>query len=52
LLAVLRESVDLIPKAALDVVWDDTPQRERSLAGLVEDGLVEPVGDGYYRLPT
>jgi A/G-specific adenine glycosylase len=52
LLAVLRDSADLVPKPALDIVWDDAPQRERSLAGLVEDGLVEPVGDGYYRLPT
>ena len=52
LLAVLRESVDVVAKPALDIVWDDDVQRERSLAGLVEDGLVEPVGDGYYRLPT
>jgi A/G-specific adenine glycosylase len=52
LLAVLRESVDLVPKPALDIVWDDVAQRERSLAGLVEDGLVEAVGDGFYRLPT
>lgn len=52
LLAVLRESVDQVPKPALDIVWDDEAQRERSLAGLVEDGLVEPVGDGHYRLPT
>jgi A/G-specific adenine glycosylase len=41
-----------VPKRALDIVWDDVAQRERSLAGLVEDGLVEPVGDGLYRLPT
>jgi A/G-specific adenine glycosylase len=52
LLAVLRESVDLVPKPALDIVWNDAEQRERSLAGLVEDGLVEPVGGGFYRLPT
>ncbi|MGN6473361.1 MAG: A/G-specific adenine glycosylase [Mycobacteriales bacterium] len=52
LLAVLRESVDLVPKPALDLVWDDEAQRERSLAGLVADGLVEPVGDGHFRLPT
>jgi A/G-specific adenine glycosylase len=52
LLAVLRESIDVVPKPALDIVWEDDTQRERSLAGLVEDGLVEPVGDGFYRLPT
>jgi A/G-specific adenine glycosylase len=52
LLAVLREAADLVPKRALDLVWDDEVQRERSLAGLVEDGLVEPVGDGFFRLPA
>ncbi|HVS69480.1 MAG TPA: A/G-specific adenine glycosylase [Mycobacteriales bacterium] len=52
LLAVLRESADLVAKPALDIVWGDEAQRERSLAGLVEDGLVEPVGNGYFRLPT
>jgi A/G-specific adenine glycosylase len=52
LLAVLRESVDLVAKPALDIVWEDSTQRERSLAGLVQDGLVESVGDGFYRLPT
>lgn len=52
LLAVLRDSVDIVAKPALDLVWDDEAQRERSLAGLVADGLVEPVGDGHFRLPT
>jgi A/G-specific adenine glycosylase len=52
LLAVLRESADVVPKPALDIVWDDATQRERSLASLIEDGLVEPIGDGLYRLPT
>jgi A/G-specific adenine glycosylase len=52
LLAVLREAPDLVAKPALDVVWDDDLQRERSLSGLIEDGLVEPVGDGHFRLPT
>ncbi len=52
LLAVLRESAGVVAKPALDLVWEDETQRERSLAGLVADGLVEPVGDGQYRLPT
>ncbi|HEX3705446.1 MAG TPA: A/G-specific adenine glycosylase [Mycobacteriales bacterium] len=52
LLAVLREAPDLVAKADLDLVWDDLAQRERSLVGLIEDGLVEPVGDGHFRLPT
>jgi A/G-specific adenine glycosylase len=52
LLAVLRRSSGPVEKAALDDVWDDTLQRERSLAALIEDGLVDPLKDGRYALPS
>jgi A/G-specific adenine glycosylase len=52
LLAVLRHSTGPVEKAALDDVWDDTLQRERSLAALIEDGLVDPLDDGRYALPS
>jgi A/G-specific adenine glycosylase len=45
LLAVLREATGPVPRDRLDLVWDDAAQRARALAGLVEDGLVELVGD-------
>ncbi|MCX4643980.1 MULTISPECIES: A/G-specific adenine glycosylase [unclassified Streptomyces] len=51
LLAVLREAVSPVPQAALDRVWDEPVQRARALDGLVADGLVEPLPDGFYRLP-
>ncbi|RSN03158.1 adenine glycosylase [Nonomuraea sp. WAC 01424] len=51
LLAVLRSAHGPVPKAALDVVWDDAVQRERALDGLVADGLAEVLDDGTYRLP-
>jgi A/G-specific adenine glycosylase len=51
LLAVLRQSHGPVPKEALDVVWDDAPQRERALDGLITDGLAEVLDDGTYRLP-
>jgi A/G-specific adenine glycosylase len=51
LLAVLREAAGPVAKPSLDAVWHDEPQRERSLAGLIEDGLVEPLGANRYRLP-
>jgi A/G-specific adenine glycosylase len=51
LLAVLRDSPGSVPKARLDVVWDDEPQRERCLASLLDDGLVVAAGDGRYALP-
>lgn len=52
LLAVLRETREPVGKASLDAVWDDPVQRERALDGLVADGLVDPLDDGRYALPT
>lgn len=52
LLAVLRDAHGPVPQARLDAVWDEPVQRARALDGLVADGLVEPVADGVYRLPT
>ncbi|MEO5877315.1 MAG: A/G-specific adenine glycosylase [Streptosporangiaceae bacterium] len=51
LLAVLRHAVGPVRKPALDVVWPDPVQRERSLDGLIADGLVDPLDDGRYALP-
>ncbi|MBF9132698.1 A/G-specific adenine glycosylase [Plantactinospora sp. S1510] len=45
LLAVLRETTGPVPRARLDLVWSDDLQRSRALAGLIEDGLVEMIGD-------
>jgi A/G-specific adenine glycosylase len=52
LLAVLRDTTDLVDKTMLDVVWGDDVQRERALDGLITDGLVELAGDNRFRLPT
>ena len=46
----LRESSGPLPRAGLAPDRDEV-QVERCLAGLVEDGLVEPVGDGHFALP-
>jgi len=51
LLAVLRETSEPVPKAALDLVWPDDVQRERCLDGLVADGLVEPLAGATFTLP-
>ncbi|MCC9311366.1 A/G-specific adenine glycosylase [Kitasatospora sp. RB6PN24] len=51
LLAVLRAQHGPVARARLDVVWPDDIQRDRALDGLVADGLVEPLADGYFRLP-
>ncbi|MER6810978.1 A/G-specific adenine glycosylase [Spirillospora sp. NPDC000708] len=52
LLAVLRDADGPVEKPALDVVWSDALQRERALDALIADGLVDPLDDGRYTLPT
>ncbi|GAA2551374.1 A/G-specific adenine glycosylase [Winogradskya consettensis] len=62
LLEVLRNATAPVPRQRLDTVWVDDVQRARALAGLVEDGLVEPLdsdadrfvlaGDHPPRFPT
>jgi A/G-specific adenine glycosylase len=43
LLEVLRHATGPVPQSRLDAVWPDEIQRARALAGLVTDGLVEPL---------
>jgi A/G-specific adenine glycosylase len=52
LLAVLRETRGEVDQPSLDAVWDDAVQRDRALAGLIDDGLVQVSGEGRYRLPA
>jgi A/G-specific adenine glycosylase len=51
LLAVLRDAHGPVPAVRLDAAWPDENQRARSLAGLVADGLAEPLPGGHYALP-
>jgi len=51
LLAVLRDAEGPVHRSKLDVVWSDEAQRDRSLAGLLEDGLAEQVGPEMFALP-
>ena len=50
LLDVLRASDSPVTKDALDVTWKDTEQRERSLASLLADGLVQETVNGRFSL--
>ncbi len=52
LLDVLRGRPDPAPGSALDVVWPDPGQRRRALDALVADGLVDPLPDGRFALPS
>ena len=51
LLAVLRKAATPVAPGELDDAWHEPVQRTRALAGLVADGLVEPLPDGRYALP-
>jgi A/G-specific adenine glycosylase len=52
LLDVLRAAAGPVAKTALDGAWAEPAQRERALASLVVDGLVQPLPDGRYALPS
>jgi A/G-specific adenine glycosylase len=52
LMGVLRDSAGPVEADLLDQVWDEPVQRARALDGLVADGLVDPLPDGRYALPS
>jgi A/G-specific adenine glycosylase len=52
LMAVLRAAPGAVPRSALDAVWSGIEQRDRALAGLLEDGLVASLDDGRFSLPA
>ena len=47
LMSVLRDTRDPVAPAELEVAWPEPVQRERALAGLLADGLVDEVAGGY-----
>ena len=52
LLDVLRDTPEPVRKDRLDVVWpQDAGRRDRCLASLLTDGLVEQIADGRFALP-
>jgi A/G-specific adenine glycosylase len=52
ILAVLREAEGDVPREAVTAVWDDSAQRERALASLIDDGLVVEACEGSLCLPS
>jgi len=52
LLAVLRDASGPVAGAALEASWHEPAQRARALDSLVVDGLVDPLPDGRYALPS
>jgi A/G-specific adenine glycosylase len=51
LLDVLRSGDAPVERARLDAVWADPVQRDRALAGLISDGLMDARNDGRFALP-
>jgi A/G-specific adenine glycosylase len=47
LMAVLRSASEPVAPGDLAGVWPDAEQRDRALAGLLADGLVEGVGASF-----
>jgi len=52
LLDVLRGCPEPVPGSALDAAWPEPGQRQRALDALVADGLVDPLPDGRFALPS
>jgi A/G-specific adenine glycosylase len=52
LLDVLRAADGPVRQVELDVTWTDAVQRERALAALVADGLLDALPDGRFALPA
>jgi A/G-specific adenine glycosylase len=52
LMALVRAADSPVPRAELDLAWADVAQRERALHSLVVDGLLEPVADERFALPS
>jgi A/G-specific adenine glycosylase len=52
LLAVLRDAHSTVDRPTLDAVWPLYDQRQRALASLLEDGLVQEVAPDRYGLPS
>ncbi|WP_374122106.1 A/G-specific adenine glycosylase [Frankia sp. AiPa1] len=52
LLAVLRDADHPVDRHLLDQVWEEPIQRDRALAGLLDDGLVVRIAPGVYALPS
>ena len=51
IMAVLRDADGPVPRARIDAAWPHDEQRERSLSGLLADGLVETSDGRHYALP-
>ena len=52
LMAVLRDAEGPVSQAQLDAAWDLAEQRDRALAGLLDDGLAVRSSEGMYSLPN
>lgn len=51
-LQLLRDSDGPVVAARVEQVWPDDAQRQRCVASLIEDGLVDPLPGGRYALPA
>lgn len=52
MLQALREAADAVHAEILHAGWTDRVQSERCLDSLIADGLLEPLTDDYFSLPT
>jgi A/G-specific adenine glycosylase len=51
-MAVLRDTDGPVHLSRVEAVWPDDTQRERCLAGLIDDRLIVAAGPSAYALPS
>jgi A/G-specific adenine glycosylase len=49
---MLRDGTGPLGREALEAAGPDADQVDRCIASLVEDGLLEPIGDDVFALPA
>jgi len=52
LMAVLRAASGPVGQHSLDLAWPDAGQRQRAQDSLIADGLIDPLPDGRFALPS
>lgn len=52
LMRVLRDAPSSVPQSAIEAAWSDSLQRDRALASLIADGMVERLPRHRYGLPA
>jgi A/G-specific adenine glycosylase len=49
---LLRSNDNAVSRSAIDILWHDPAQLQRALDALIAEGLVDPISDEAFALPS